>query len=70
MAKTKAPDQTAADEAIAPKTPKAAYHDGPPEIQFAGRRWLRDMPQDLTAQEWAAMQARPDFKHFDFTLED
>lgn len=47
-----------------------ACHDGPPEIQFSGRRWLRGVKQEMTEKEWAAMQERPDFKHFDFKLEE
>jgi len=45
---------------------QAAYHDGPPEIAFAGRAWQRGQPQAVTEQEWLAMQARPDFAGFAF----
>jgi len=49
-------------------TGKAAYHDGPPEIEFAGRRWLRGKAQALTDAEFAAVQARPDAAQFGFTF--
>ncbi len=53
--------------ALAEPPPLAvAYHDGPPEIQFAGRRWLRGVIQPVTAQEWTAMQSRPDCASFGF----
>jgi hypothetical protein len=47
---------------------QAAYHDGPPEIEFAGRRWLRGRAQPLTDAEFAALQARPDAAQFGFTF--
>lgn len=38
---------------------RVAYHDGPPAITYAGSRWERDVEKTLTADEWAAIQARP-----------
>lgn len=55
---------------VYPATLRAAYHAGPPEIQFLGRRRLLGVPHPVTKDEWAAMRARPDFKQFDFKLED
>lgn len=46
-----------------------AYHDGPPEIGFSGRHWQRGVAQPVTAEEWAAMQARADFNEFNFSEE-
>lgn len=43
-----------------------AYFSGPPEIQFFGRRWLREKAQTVTPADWSAMQARPDCAGFDF----
>ena len=45
---------------------QVAFHQGPPQISFAGRNWQRGVPQSVTAGEWAAMQARGDFGPFDF----
>lgn len=49
---------------------EVAYHAGPPEIQFSGRRWLIGAAQKVTGREWTTMQVRPDFKQFDFKLEE
>ena len=46
-----------------------AYHAGPPEINFFGRAWQRDIAQSVTQDEWAAMQARGDFNEFNFSEE-
>lgn len=64
-------EQPAAATTAAPITPtgRAAYHDGPPEIEFAGRRWLRGQAQALTADEFAALQARPDAAGFGFIFD-
>lgn len=43
-----------------------AYHDGPPEIHFAGRRWLRGVGQRLTLAEFEGMQSRRDFSTYRF----
>lgn len=43
-----------------------AYFSGPPEIQFFGRRWLREKAQAVTPADWSAMQAREDCAGFDF----
>jgi hypothetical protein len=48
-------------------TGRAAYHQGPPEIEYAGRRWQIGVSQPLTDAEFAAMQERGDFDHFGFT---
>lgn len=53
--------------AAQPNAGRAAYHQGPPEIEFAGRRWQIGVSQPLTDAEFAAMQARGDFDHFGFT---
>ena len=45
---------------------QVAFHQGPPQISFAGRNWQRGVPQSVTAEEWAAMQARSDCAPFDF----
>ncbi len=45
---------------------QVAFHQGPPQISFAGRNWQRGVAQPVTADEWAAMQARGDFAPFDF----
>lgn len=45
---------------------RAAYHDGPPSIQFYGRGWQRGVAQTVTPGDWAAMQARGDFGEFGF----
>jgi len=47
-----------------------AYNDGPPEIGFAGRRWMKGLPQSVTAQEWEGIQAHPHSKQFDFKVEE
>jgi hypothetical protein len=52
-----------------PKTTRMAYHAGPPDIQFCGRRWARGVAQPLTQAEQAEMRARPDFKQFNFIKE-
>lgn len=48
---------------------RVAYHDGPPEIHFAGLTWRRGVADTVTAEKWAEMQARGDFKEFDFRPE-
>lgn len=45
---------------------KVAYHDGPPAIQYFGRRWERGAPQEVSPDDWAAMQERADFPPFQF----
>lgn len=60
MAKTKTPT---------PDTNRAAYQEGPAEICFAGKRWQRGVAQPVTAEAWAAMQKRADFKQYQFTEE-
>lgn len=47
---------------------KVAYHDGPPTLTFYGRRWSRGVGQTVTADVWAAMQARADCAPFDFRV--
>lgn len=44
--------------AAEPRALQAVTNDGPDEIHFNGRRWQRGQPQPVTAEEWAAMQAR------------
>jgi hypothetical protein len=48
---------------------RVAYHEGPADIGFCGRQWQRDVAQRVTAEEWAAMQARGDFGEFNFEEE-
>ena len=48
---------------------RVAYHAGPEEIGFCGRTWQRGVAQSVTADEWAAMQARGDIEEFNFTKE-
>ncbi|MGE0358649.1 MAG: hypothetical protein AB7P08_17235 [Burkholderiales bacterium] len=43
-----------------------AYHEGPPSLTFAGRLWHRGVAQSVPAPDWAAMQQRLDFRHFNF----
>jgi len=52
--------------AAAPQPSRVAYHQGPPEVHFAGRVWRQGDSQPVTDAEWAAMQKRADFGHFDF----
>lgn len=52
-----------------PATGRAAYHDGPPEIEFAGRRWRRGQAQTLTTAEFDALQERPDAAGFGFIFD-
>ncbi|GEM_PF-6639390 len=47
-----------------------AYHAGPPEIQFAGRRWVKGAAQALTTEEWGALRSRPDAAAFEFKLDN
>ncbi|MBZ0104644.1 MAG: hypothetical protein K8H84_03345 [Sulfuricella denitrificans] len=56
--------------APAPKPIRIAYHAGPPDIQFCGRRWLRGAAQPVTQAEQAAMRKRPDFAGFNFIVEE
>jgi hypothetical protein len=37
---------------------RVAYHDGPAEIGFAGRRWRKGVPQEITNAERASMSRR------------
>lgn len=46
----------------------ASYRDGPPEINFAGRRWLRGIAQPIVRADFEALQARPDAAPFAFTF--
>lgn len=46
---------------------RIAYHDGPPEILFAGRRWVRGIAQPVGAEELEAMKKRRDFAAYRFT---
>lgn len=46
----------------------AAYHEGPPEIDFAGRRWTLGSEQPINRAEFDALQARPDAAPFAFTF--
>lgn len=48
--------------------PRVAYHAGPPEIEFAGRRWQRGVEQSVSADQLSAMCARPDFSIFSFAV--
>ncbi|HLP97490.1 MAG TPA: hypothetical protein VK149_03495 [Sideroxyarcus sp.] len=48
---------------------RVAFHVGPHDITFMGKPWQRDVAQPVTADEWAAMQLRPNFKYFDFSEE-
>lgn len=50
----------------APQAVRVAYHQGPPEIHFAGLPWRRGVADAVSAEKWAEMQARGDFHHFDF----
>lgn len=43
-----------------------AYHDGPPDIIFAGRTWRRGVPQPVTRQELRSMTRRAGWVVFDF----
>lgn len=52
-----------------PETLRVAYHAGPPSIGYFGAQWQRGIPQAVTAEAWAAMQARADCAHFDFRIE-
>lgn len=45
---------------------RVAYHDGPPEITFYGINWRRGEAQVVTDEAWAVIQARGDFREFDF----
>ncbi|MCE5182362.1 MAG: hypothetical protein LLG15_11220 [Betaproteobacteria bacterium] len=58
MAKTKKSDPATSID--------VAYQSGPPEINFFGRRWIKDRQQPVTSAEWEGMQSRPDFAGFDF----
>lgn len=60
MARKRAAPPTATQSRI-------AYHDGPPEIQFAGRRWLRGAAQPVGTDELQAMKKRRDFAAYRFT---
>ena len=44
-----------------------AYHDGPPEIHFAGRRWQRGVAQPVTIAELEGVRPRRDFSAYRFT---
>ena len=48
---------------------RVAYHDGPPAVRFFGIDWQRGVPQTITGTVWAEMQARADFREFDFRSE-
>lgn len=48
-------------------TVSATYHDGPPEIEFLGRRWQKGVSQTITDTEFSAMQHRTDVGFFGFT---
>lgn len=52
-----------------PQGVRVAYHDGPPEIRFAGLPWRRGVADTISAEKWAEMQARGDFREFDFRIE-
>ena len=43
-----------------------AYHDGPPDIVFAGRAWRRGAAQPVTAEELKSMTRRAGWVVFDF----
>ena len=47
----------------------AAYHDGPPEIEFAGRHWRLGTPNPIDRAGFEALQQRPDAQPFDFRFE-
>jgi hypothetical protein len=49
---------------------RVAYHEGPCDIGFCGKRWKRGEAQPITQAEWQAMQLRADFKHYQFTEEN
>ena len=57
-----------ADDSAA-KPLRVAYHDGPPEIGYAGLSWQRGVVKEVTAHTWSVMQARSDFAPFDFRIE-
>jgi hypothetical protein len=70
----------AADAGAAPIVPPAApdqaagplqvrYRDGPAEMFFFGRRWQRDKPQSVSADDWRAMQARADCAPHQFSAD-
>lgn len=42
----------------APPPLRVAYHAGPAEIGFAGRRWRKGVPQEITLAERASMSRR------------
>lgn len=56
-------------ETTAAKPLRVAYHDGPPEIGYAGLAWRRGEAKEVTAHTWSVMQARSDFASFDFRIE-
>ena len=55
--------------APASKDLRVAYHDGPPEIHFAGLPWRRGVADTVTPALWEYMQSRSDFNQFDFRPE-
>lgn len=59
----------AAKTKAATDTLSVKYQAGPEELNFAGRQWKRGEAQPVTADEWAAMQARADFNEHQFTEE-
>lgn len=54
--------------AAQPESGTAAYRAGPPEIEFAGRRWLINVAQPVSADEAEALLAHPHAAAFDFTF--
>lgn len=52
-----------------PKPLRVAYHDGPPEIGYAGLTWRRGEHKEITDHTWTVMKARGDFAPFDFRIE-
>lgn len=52
----------------APVGCRAAYHDGPPEMHFAGRLWLQGVPQTVSDEEWSRIVARSGPEHYGFAL--
>lgn len=45
-----------------------AYHDGPPQIEFVGLIWFRDLARPFSRADFEALQARPDAAPFAFTF--
>lgn len=51
-----------------PESGSACYRDGPPDIWFAGRHWLRSVKQPISRVDFDALTSRPDAANFSFTF--